>query len=245
MFSGNDIILQLNESMKRLRPDSSVSERPADIHSLISEADNLFESKQYQSASQKYWEASVWGDTNPFGSISKMLECYAYMNEVEEGFVVLAKYMLNSDFADDKKIGLAFLQEALNINGSSFGALRLIDEQRLNCELNKLGFKCGSIETMKSNVVAYNESLLSKYGEVQLVEGSDDQKAKTWARIYQTQTYMENLGDGLYNDCRNNYSLCSFWAGHGECEVNPTSMTKECGPACFSCVPNENVANEL
>ncbi len=90
------------------------------------------------------------------------------------------------------------------------------------------------------------ESLLSaiaKYGEQQEVDG--DKQHETMFVIKKTIDYMKNfiyaehpthqLSEDVIKVCRNDYTLCSFWAAFGECENNAGFMVTKCAPVCLSC----------
>jgi len=92
-------------------------------------------------------------------------------------------------------------------------------------------------EQVSNRDLSPNEILLlrgiKKYGIPQSVEGLD--KSTTTMDVIATSLlYMADI-DELAKTCTNNYELCAYWSGSGECESNPTFMRTECGPSCQNC----------
>ena len=53
---------------------------------------------------------------------------------------------------------------------------------------------------------------------------------------YMTKTVPNDVVlSRVSSQCKNAHELCAFWAGVGECDVNPGYMLINCGPACASC----------
>lgn len=246
--SSSTVLDELLESIKRIRPSVS-SIPPANLFSLDAEGDQLTEIGNFRLASQKYWESIIWeyDSSRSFLTLLKMLQCYGSMREAEEGFVFLSRQLLQSGLDADREFGLVFLQEALNINGDSVGARKLINENKFVCRPSEFGYRCSKDYVVESVGEPVDESILSKYGEAQIVEGSELEKETTWQRIKLVEKYMENLPSESrsHDNCHNSYGLCSFWASIGECESNATFMQDACGPVCFSCDRKESVTDEL
>ena len=86
-------------------------------------------------------------------------------------------------------------------------------------------------------------STIAEYGEQQEVDG--DKQHETMFVIKKTIDYMKNfiyaehpthqLSEDVIKVCRNDYTLCSFWAAFGECENNAGFMVTKCAPVCLSC----------
>jgi prolyl 4-hydroxylase len=58
--------------------------------------------------------------------------------------------------------------------------------------------------------------------------------------VQRSHTYLEQLKQqpdfkGKEDGCRNNLRECSIWAFTGECESNPSYMSKHCAAACQTC----------
>ena len=92
-------------------------------------------------------------------------------------------------------------------------------------------------------------SHITDFGVDQAVSGSTEEAFKTEAVIEQTLVYMASLSKEERFSCgTNTHELCSFWAGQGECQNNPTFMLQGCAPACNSCSgtvsPNFDAAQE-
>ncbi len=98
-------------------------------------------------------------------------------------------------------------------------------------------------EAMKVEDGRFGLGLTRRYGEPQhaSVRASEKRVAHVIkARVQKMITYMEEeVSKPEYNNirhrCRNLESLCVFWAVRGECEKNPSYMTRNCSPVCEKC----------
>jgi hypothetical protein len=75
------------------------------------------------------------------------------------------------------------------------------------------------------------------FGEDQTVAGKE--WAKTLEVIKKTKEYMNEVAvDNKYKEVRDEcllrHDVCSFWAGIGECQANPSYMATNCAPSCQS-----------
>lgn len=77
------------------------------------------------------------------------------------------------------------------------------------------------------------------YGVPQKATGKE--KDLTILRLKQMKRYMrvQVFANPIYKDiraeCKNQHESCAFWAALGECEANPSYMTLQCAPSCFTC----------
>ena len=79
----------------------------------------------------------------------------------------------------------------------------------------------------------------SDFGEPQVIDTEHADAIHTLikeARVYIRDTVMvDDKYVKVRDQCRNKHRDCTFWAALGECENNPSYMTLNCAPVCFSC----------
>ena len=69
----------------------------------------------------------------------------------------------------------------------------------------------------------------------------DPQRDEVVALLEKMEKYMQEEIirnpelSSLTPRCKNRHADCSFWAQHGECDVNPTYMLTNCAPVCNTC----------
>ena len=78
----------------------------------------------------------------------------------------------------------------------------------------------------------------TSFGIRQRIDGARSDEVV--ARLLESIAYMESetvlqLDESTRAKCQNQEELCTFWAVHGECELNPNYMQLNCAPSCMTC----------